>query len=451
MRKLRPTSKERALLGVVTTLVFVFVLAAAIVFFVFLPKINATSGNVNMIEGNLQVLEDRVDDIEVSIVTTPPPPAKNAPARGASDRDGTILGTDGGAPVVLSQHGVRSGGNTTPPATLPLPPGYIVYHTANCFYQDGDPLQLNHLDDVDLQTVVPVPGNVLGLDASGKWMPTSGPGVSSINDLGDVTIVAPAAGQALVYVGPDWMNGVLGASGVDSAQIQLRVTGTCPAGSQISSIGVGGTVVCDNTVDVNTISTAQVVDGSLVIGDMDASSVQARVTGTCPAGSQVASISVGGAVTCDSTVAPNTINSAQIVDGTIVAADVDATSVQVRVTGTCPAGSQVASIDSGGGVTCDSTVAASSVGSAQIIDGSIAEVDMTSPYARGVALGVATLDAGGMVPLSQLPTIPPAGTVTVCADIPCRDALTPNVGDIVKVLDRGDGSPETYVWDGKSF
>jgi len=88
------------------------------------------------------------------------------------------------------------------------------------------------------------------------------------------------------------------------------------------------------------------------------------------------------------------------------------------------------------------------VNSASILDNSIAEIDMSAAYKRGVANGVATLDGSGLIPVSQLPpqTIT---SVTMCADIPCRDAITgQQVGDVVIVMDRGDGNPETYIWDG---
>ena len=54
-----------------------FILAASIVFFVFLPKINGTAGDVSILEDNVETLQEQVDLLEVSIITTPPP-AKNA-------------------------------------------------------------------------------------------------------------------------------------------------------------------------------------------------------------------------------------------------------------------------------------------------------------------------------------------------------------------------------------
>jgi len=61
--------------------------------------------------------------------------------------------------------------------------------------------------------------------------------------------------------------------------------------------------------------------------------------------------------------------------------------------------------------------------------------------------GIATLDGSGKIPSGQLPSIQ-VTNVSVVADITTRDALTPLEGDVAKVLDKGDGSPETYIYDG---
>ena len=93
-----------------------------------------------------------------------------------------------------------------------------------------------------------------------------------------------------------------------------------------------------------------------------------------------------------------------------------------------------------------------SVTSAHIVDDTILEVDMSAAYKRGVANGIPTLDATGLIPTSQLP--PQSITsVTMCANITCRNALsgTAVAGDVVIVMDRGDGSPETYIWDGSTW
>jgi len=48
-----------------------------------------------------------------------------------------------------------------------------------------------------------------------------------------------------------------------------------------------------------------------------------------------------------------TVNSSSVVDGSLVAADTDTTSIQSRVTGTCGAGSSISSVNSAGAVGCE--------------------------------------------------------------------------------------------------
>jgi hypothetical protein len=53
------------------------------------------------------------------------------------------------------------------------------------------------------------------------------------------------------------------------------------------------------SVAPGTVGSAQIVDGSVGGSDIDAGEVQARVTGTCPSGEAIASIGASGAVTCN--------------------------------------------------------------------------------------------------------------------------------------------------------
>lgn len=70
-------------------------------------------------------------------------------------------------------------------------------------------------------------------------------------------------------------------------------------------------------------------------------------------------------------------------------------------------------------------------------------VDARITLQKAVADGLATLDTGGKIPTSQLPNLA-ISTVSVVADIPARDALTVQSGDVAKVISDG----KTYIWDG---
>jgi hypothetical protein len=141
----------------------------------------------------------------------------------------------------------------------------------------------------------------------------------------------------------------------------------------------------------NTVTSAKIVDGTIVLGDVNTAQIQARLTGSCAPGSSVRSVDATGAVICepdDNTVytagaglalvgttfsaanggitsamiADGTITSADILDGSIAtadildgtvgSADINTAQVQARV-GACGAGTSIRSIDATGAVTCE--------------------------------------------------------------------------------------------------
>lgn len=69
---------------------------------------------------------------------------------------------------------------------------------------------------------------------------------------------------------------------------------------------------------------------------------------------------------------------------------------------------------------------------------------------KGAANGIATLDSGGKVPLSQIPQTALVD-VFVVADITARDALTVEEGDVAVVTDAGGGITKTYMYNGTSW
>ena len=245
----------------------------------------------------------------------------------------------------------------------------------------------------------------------------------------------------------DIADGTILAIDVDTTVIQARVNNSCLAGSAIRAIGQGGAVTCetfptggtgtvtsvasgagltggpitasgtlsiatggvtsamvaDGTVGnadlaANAVNAGNIVDGSVGSADVNTSQVQARVSGSCSAGSSIRDISAAGAVTCetddgsvtsvasgagltggpitasgtlsiatggvtsamvaDGTVAnidlaANAVNAGNIVDGSIGSADVNTAQVQARVSGSCAAGSSISAIAANGTVSCE--------------------------------------------------------------------------------------------------
>ena len=92
--------------------------------------------------------------------------------------------------------------------------------------------------------------------------------------------------------------------GADDLWLDVRVREGASGGGFISllprqKITPAPIALNAQSVGPGTVGSAQIVDGSVGAGDIDAGEVQARVTGTCPSGEAVGSIAANGSVTCN--------------------------------------------------------------------------------------------------------------------------------------------------------
>jgi hypothetical protein len=156
---------------------------------------------------------------------------------------------------------------------------------------------------------------------------TAAGGIDS-DDIADDSITSDDIADGTIG-SSDIADGSIGGADVDKDAIQLRISGTCAAGSSIREIGNMGAVVCEPDDDSG--------------GDITAvwPTAGAGLTGGADSGDAYLGIAPGG------------VDTAKIAGNAVTAAKVDASSVQLRVAGTCPSGSSIRTISPAGAVTCE--------------------------------------------------------------------------------------------------
>jgi hypothetical protein len=103
-------------------------------------------------------------------------------------------------------------------------------------------------------------------------------------------------------------DGAVTAAKIDPAQVQRRIASACPAGQLMTAVHTDGTVACEAVTSTSGGDISGVGAGSGLLGGGDSGDVtlyadfttlQRRVTGACPPGQMMTSIGSTGSVTCE--------------------------------------------------------------------------------------------------------------------------------------------------------
>ncbi len=260
---------------------------------------------------------------------------------------------------------------------------------ANTTYAAGTGITIsgaNNTIDVDTSAVQARVGGSCAAGLSIRQINADG---TVICEADDDTNTTYAAGAGIT------ISGATNDIAVNTATIQARVSGSCAANESIRQINVDGTVVCEADTDTDTdtlytaaaggglvlgagnafginndaITSARILDGA--VGPLDlannavttakiadanvttAKIADANVTTLKLADNAVTTAKIADANVTTLKLADNAVTSAKIAANTIVAADIDNTSVQQRVAGTCAPGNAISAIAANGTVTCE--------------------------------------------------------------------------------------------------
>jgi hypothetical protein len=311
-------------------------------------------------------------------------------------------------PAFTYQGELRVGGS---PASASYDMQFRLYDVATGGTPIGGPLGVNAVGVVGGLFSVPLDFGPAQFAGDAQWLeiairPAGGGTFETLAPRTAVTAAPYAWGAAVALANAvtttSIVDGTIAAADVNSAQVQRRVGGACSGSQGMQSINVDGSVVCGNFagggggtitgVTAGTGLTGGGTSGTVTLGiaaggvgstQINASQVQARVTGSCATGQYVRVIAQDGSVTCGTdaggggggtitgvtagagltgggtsgnvtlALANNSVSSIQVVDFSLSALDVDSNSVQVRVTGNCPAGQSIRAIGADGNVTCE--------------------------------------------------------------------------------------------------
>jgi hypothetical protein len=191
--------------------------------------------------------------------------------------------------------------------------------------QQGDIVELNDVVVTNGLFTVQLDFGGTALGAGPRWLQTAlvcegGPMYGTLSPRQPLTatpyaymadtVAAGAVGSAQIGNGAvtslKIADGTITAADVDTSSVQRRVTGSCAGGTTLYQINSDGTVVCApemgdiSAVNAGTGLTGGGTSGAVTLA-VDTTSIQQRVGGTCTSGTAMTQINQNGTVSCAST------------------------------------------------------------------------------------------------------------------------------------------------------
>jgi hypothetical protein len=211
------------------------------------------------------------------------------------------------------------------PATAPFDMQFRLFNAASDGAQIGSTITANNVAVTGGLFSVPLNFGVAQFAGERQWLeiairPAGSGTFETLSPRTEVT-AAPYAWSAAVALAnsvttTSIVDGTIGTADINAAQVQRRVSGTCPTGQYVRIVNQDGTVTCGTDANaggtltniatgagltggpITATGTISVAPGGIGTTQINATQVQRRVGGTCAVGSYVRQVNEDGTVVC---------------------------------------------------------------------------------------------------------------------------------------------------------